>query len=163
MWFLAFKQMFSRKKQTILIFLGISFGTMIYVIIAGVQLGMREYIAEQLLNNTAHVIISGNERVIDKDDIRERTFPSEALVQWILPPAGKREESRLDNPQGWFLRLENSPDVVAYAPKLTVNAIVSRGSLRQNITLSGILPERHTRVTNLEEYMKEGSLLQLSG
>lgn len=161
MWFLAMRQMFSKKKQTLLIFLGILFGTMIYVIIAGIQYGMREYLAEQLLNNTAHVLISGSERKIDAKDLRERFFPNQNFVHWIVPPAGKREESRLENPQGWFSRLAEDPDVSAYAPRLSVNAILSTHALRTSVGLTGIIPEKYVQVTSIGDYVKQGRLADL--
>ena len=161
MWFLALRQLLSKKKQTFLIFLGISFGTMIYVIIAGIQFGMREYLAEQLLNNTAHIIISGNERLIEEPELRRRFFSDGDTVHWIVPPSGKRDESRLENPAGWFSRLEDDPNVVAFAPRLSINAILSKGRIRQSVSVTGIVPEKHIKVTSLEDFMREGSLLDL--
>ncbi|MEK7357692.1 MAG: FtsX-like permease family protein [Bdellovibrionota bacterium] len=161
MFFLAFRQMAARKKQTALICLGITFGTMVYVLIAGTQYGMREYLSEQLLNNTAHVLIKGNDRKIDGEDLRERFFPSEKFVGWITPPVGKREETRLENPQGWFARLEGDPDVVAFAPRFTVNAILSRGSLRRSVALTGIVPDKYVQVTSVADSMVSGSLYDL--
>lgn len=161
MWFIAVRQMLSKKKQTVLIFLGILFGTSIYVVIAGVQYGMREYLEEQLLNNTAHVIIKGNERKIDPVDLRVRFFPDDVFVDWVIPPAGKREEARLENPQGWFERLSEDTDVLAFAPRLSVNAIVSKGTLRHNVALTGVIPERHVQVTSVADYMLEGKLDEL--
>lgn len=161
MWFLAFRQMFSKKKQTLLIFLGITFGTMIYVIIAGIQYGMRDYLTEQLLNNTAHVLIKGNERKIEKDELRERFFPNVDVVNWLIPPAGKREEARLENPQGWFDRLAADPQVLAYAPRLSVQAILSRGGLKSNVSLTGVIPDKYIQVTSIKDYMVEGSLEDL--
>lgn len=156
MWFLAFRQMLSKKRQTVLIFLGITFSSMIYVVIAGIQFGMREYLSEQLLNNTAHVIISGNEREIDAADLRERFFPEARMVHWLIPPAGKREEARLENPEGWFKRLAADPDVRAYAPRLSLNVIFNKGSLRTNIGLTGIIPERYLQVTSIGDYIIDG-------
>lgn len=161
MFFLAFRQMMARKKQTALICLGITFGVMVYVVIAGVQYGMREYLSEQLLNNTAHVLIKGNDRKIDGEDLRERFFPDVEHVGWITPPAGKREETRLENPQGWFARLSDDADVVAFAPRLTVNAILSKGSLRRSVGMTGILPDKYVQVTNVEDSMVSGSLDEL--
>lgn len=161
MWFLAFRQMMSKKKQTALIFLGVTFGTMIYVIIAGIQYGMRDYLSEQLLNNTAHVLISGEEHRIDPKDVRDRLFPETELVHWTAPPAGKREEARLENPQGWFNRLAVEPEVLAYAPRLAVNAILVKGRLKANVSLLGVIPEKHAQVTSFEDYMVKGRLEEL--
>lgn len=162
MWFLALKQMLSRKKQTTLIFLGVAFGTGIYVIIAGMQLGMRNYISEQLLNNTAHVLIKGSERDIVEEEMRDRFYSTEQFVKWLVAPSGKRDESRLENPHGWFERLDREPHVIAYAPRLSINAIVARGGLRSNIGLTGIIPEKYVLVTSIADYLRQGSLSKLS-
>lgn len=162
MWFLALRQMLSRKKQTFLIFLGIALGTTIYVVIAGIQLGMRNYISEQLLNNTAHVLIKGNEKTIDPVDIRSRFYGANDFIDWIVPPSGKRDESRLENPQGWFERLDRELHVLAYAPRLSINAIIARGPLRTSIGLTGIIPEKHSQVTSIADYLTSGSLSSLT-
>lgn len=162
MWFLALRQMLSRKKQTLLIFLGISLGTTIYVVIAGIQLGMRNYISEQLLNNTAHVLIKGNEKKIDPADIRARFYGANDFIHWVVPPSGKRDESRLENPQGWFDRLSQDAHVLAYAPRLAINAIIARGPLRTSIGLTGIIPEKHSQVTSIGDYVTSGNLSLLT-
>ena len=161
MFYLALRQLLSRKKQTFLIFLGVSFGTMVYVLIAGVQLGMREYLAEQLLNNTAHIRISGRERPIIKDKLTERFFSTDENIKWIVPPSGKRDEARLENPGGWFERLSQDPEVISYAPRLVVNALATRGKINKSISITGVIPARQIEVSSLEDYMKEGSLLEL--
>ena len=155
--------MLSRKRQTALVFLGIGFGTMIYIMIAGLQFGFREFLIEQLLNNTSHILIKGDERKIDRKDLRERFYPRDAVVKWISPPVGKREEAKLGNPQDWFERLARDPQVAAYAPRLTISAIAGQGRFRTNIGLTGIVPDKQLRVTSIEDYMKEGSLRDLSG
>jgi lipoprotein-releasing system permease protein len=159
--FLALRQMLARKRQTLLILIGICLGTMVYVVIAGLQFGMREYLTEQLLNNTAHVVISGNERSIDRDDLRARFFDADVFVRWIAEPAGKRDEARLTNPQGWFDRLSADPEVKNFSPRLNVNAIASRGSVRKSLAVTGIIPDRHAKVTKLGDYMRDGRLSDL--
>lgn len=163
MLFLALKQMLSRKRQTLLIFLGIGFGAMIYIIIAGLQFGFRGFLIEQLLNNTSHILIKGDERNIEEEALQKRFYGDKTFVSWISPPQGKRDEARLQNPQGWFERLQRDPRVVAYAPRLSVSAIATQGRFRANVNLTGIVPDKQLRVTSLEDYMKEGSLQDLSG
>ena len=162
MYYLALRQLLSRKKQTLLILLGISFGTMIYVLIAGVQLGFREYIQDELLNNTGHIIISGKESYIEEEKITPRFF-EEKMVDWHTPPAGKRDESRLENYQGWKERLEEHPEVLAFSPKLTVQALAQMRDAKNSVVISGIIPAKHTLVTQVDNYMRIGKLSDLSG
>lgn len=154
--------MLAKKKQTFLIFLGIGFGTMIYIIVAGLQLGMRAYMVEQLLNNTAHILISGEEKYIEKDFVENHLYPDE-MVSWVVPPSGKREEGKLGNPQGWFEVLDNTPQVLSYSPRLNVQAIASNTQYSAGISLLGIIPQKQIKISSLEDYMQEGSILDVTG
>jgi len=156
MFFLSWRQLMARKKQTLLILLGISLGTMLYVSISGVQLGMRAYISEQLLNNTAHVLISGAEKRIEPEEVTQRFYGDKALVRWIVPPAGKRDEIRLQNYQGWFQRLSADPKVLDFSPRLSANALVSSGKFSSSVRLTGLIPERQANVSSIENYIKQG-------
>lgn len=151
----------ARKKQTLLILLGISFGTLLFVSISGVQLGMRTYIAEQLLNNTAHILISGAERDILSDEVTDIFYGRDKLTAWVVPPMGKRAETRLENYSGWYERLIQDPNVVDFSPRLAVNAILTSGDFSASVNLIGVLPERHVRTANIEKYMRQGQFESL--
>ncbi|MGZ3711878.1 MAG: ABC transporter permease, partial [Bdellovibrionota bacterium] len=153
----------SRKKQTLLILLGISFGTLLFVSISGLQLGMRQYMAERLLNNTAHVLISGAERMIEPAEVTEALYGKDPAIRWLLAPYGKREESRLENYQGWYQRLSQDPEVLDFSPRLTTNAILTNGNFSSSVNLTGTVPERQLRISSIAQYVTEGSFSALSG
>ena len=162
MLFLAIRHLLSRKRQTVLIFLGISLGTMMFTMISGIQLGMREFIEDRLLNNTSHIQISARDRLINKEEISRRFYPHQT-VQWLVPPAGKREEAHIMYPQGWFDRLSVDPQVTAYSPSLNMNVIISHRDSKYPISLTGIIPSMQEQVMNLEKYLTIGSLSDLGG
>jgi lipoprotein-releasing system permease protein len=162
MLFLAWRQLISRKKQTLLVLLGISFGTLLFVSIAGVQLGMRAFMAEQFLNNTAHILISGAERNVDPEEVKEAFYPN-SVVNWISAPSGLREEVRLENYAGWYQYLSEHPEVVDFSPRLNVEAIANNGKFTAALNLIGTVPEKHLRITSIEKYMREGSFGALKG
>ncbi len=167
MFFLSWRQLVSRKGQTLLVLLGISFGTLLFVAISGLQLGMRKYIADRLLDNTAHILISGAERMIDPEEVTEALYGPRGRggqnVRWLLPPYGKREETRLENYQGWYERLSRDPDVLDFSPRLSANAILSNGVFTASVNLTGTVPDRHMRITSIEKYMQSGSFTALQG
>lgn len=158
MFFLAIRHLLSRKKQTTLIFLGISMGTMMFAIISGLQLGMREFVVDRLLSNTAHVKISARDQSIDKDEMTKRFYPDQTMINWITPPSGKREEAHILYPQGWFDRLRESPDVMGYSPSLNMSVIISKGDTRYPAALVGVVPELHEKVLDINQYITVGSL-----
>ncbi len=152
----------ARKKQTLLILLGISFGTLLYVSISSVQLGMRAYFAEQLLNNTAHVLIRGAERTVSVEDVT-RAFYAGRSVRWVTPPAGLREEVQLESYSGWYHLLEQDPRVVDFAPRLAAHVVISNGKFDSAISLVGTIPARQMRISSIDQYMREGTFASLQG
>jgi lipoprotein-releasing system permease protein len=164
MFFLSWRQLVARKKQSLLILLGISFGTMLYVSISGIQLGMRQYISNQLLNNTAHIRIKGAEKRVDPEKVR-RVFYGNSLskIKWVSPPAGLREEVKLENYARWFTTLRNDSRVMDFSPRLAAHVVLSRGKFTTAVSLIGTIPERQVKISAIEKYMKEGSFLSLKG
>ncbi len=161
MFFLSWRQLIARKKQTFLILIGVSLGTTLFITISGLQLGMRQYMMDHLLNNTSHILISGAERMIDATEVKSVFYPENSNVRWILAPFGKREEVRLENYQGWYQRFMSDPEVRDFSPRLSTNAILSNGLFTASVGLVGTVPERHLRVTSVASYMKEGSFKDL--
>lgn len=162
MLFLAIRHLLSRKRQTTLIFLGISMGTMMFAIISGMQLGMREFIVDRLLSNTAHIKISARDQSVDKNEITQRFYPNGDVIKWLTPPSGKREEAHILYPQGWFDRLREDPAVLGYSPILTMSVIISKGDTRYPAALVGVVPELHDKVLSINQYIQTGSLNDLS-
>jgi lipoprotein-releasing system permease protein len=161
MFFLSWRQMMSRKNQTFLILLGISFGTLLFISISGVQLGFRQYITEQLLNNTAHILISGEEKNIIEDEVRSRLFPKE-FVHWLSPPSGLREEVKLENHALWYHRLNNDSRVLDFSPRLQIRVIALKGKFTESFNLIGTVPEKHLKITSIKNYMRSGRFEDLS-
>lgn len=162
MLFLAIRHLLSRKKQTILIFSGIALGTLVYVFIAGLQLGFREFIVEQLVDNDAYVKITAHEEEISEETLTPAFYgKNRPLVSWVVPPFGLRDEAHILYPQGWFERLGKEPEVLAFSEQLVVNAIASRGGAKETIQLMGVIPEKQAAVTIIKQYMMSGNFLAI--
>ncbi len=156
MLFLALKYLLARKKQTVLTMLGILLGTSGYIVISGIMLGFRVFIIDQLVNNDAQVRISAREDPILQDSLDGEFFPEAAHIFWVAPPSGRRDQARIEYAQGWFERLDHDPEVLAYSPQLTMQAIFRRANILQNARLIGCDPAKQERVTDIQRYMVEG-------
>ena len=115
--FLALRQLLARPQQTILTFIAIVIGTAGYIAFSGIMFGFREYIIEQLVNNDAQIRISPRDELIS-EDMFNNIFFSDSTIKWIKPPSGKTDNSRLDNIQWWYEKLQKDPEIVAYSPQL---------------------------------------------
>jgi lipoprotein-releasing system permease protein len=154
--------MLSRKKQTLLILLGIIIGIAAYVILTGIMFGFQEYITDQLINNNFHIDISAREEYLKTNDLDTVFFKPSILVNWLRPPSGRRDSLRIENPTGWYQTLSQDNRVLAYASQLQIQAIARNGKATQTIQLIGCRPEDQIKVTNIANYMTEGNFTDIA-
>lgn len=160
--FIALRQLWARKRQTILTLMGVMLGAAAYIAISGILLGFREYLLDQMVNNDAHVRISAKARLVE-DTSFDHVFsrPNEKLF-WIVPPSGRKDSQKIDNVQEWVSRLREDSNVEAYAPQLNVTVLYRKGKVTQNGRVMGIIPSMQTRVSMLEKYVLKGTLRELA-
>ncbi|MEY4616315.1 MAG: hypothetical protein RJB66_1275 [Pseudomonadota bacterium] len=156
MFFLAWRHLTSKIKQTMLTLMGITLGTAAYITISGMMLGFQTFILEQLVNNDAHIRISAREDFITKEKVEKNIFPSIAHVFWLSPPGGLRESAKVQQPQVWLDRLKKDSDVLAYSPQLVAQVLVRKGGASLTGRLIGSEPAKQVLVTNIQKYMREG-------
>jgi len=161
MFFLAFRQLFSRPQQTILTFIGILLGAAAYIIFSGIMLGFQEYITDKLINNDSQIRISPRDDLINEAEFRDVFFKG-SEVKWLTPPSGRYNYNQLTNLQGWFEKLSQDKNVVAYAPQINRNVLFNLGKFTLPGRLLGIDPVRQLQVTTLQENIVQGSLQSLT-
>lgn len=164
--FLAIRHLLSRKKQTLLILSGIGLGTAIFIFISAIQLGFRNYIIRQLIENDGHIKVTGRDESLNMELVESWFFPQDLMDVtrlWFGPPAGKRSDSLIKNPISWFQFLSESPQVAGFAEVYSTQTVVSRGSIKRSLNLIGINPDRHRMVTLIEENVNLGQVSDLSG
>jgi lipoprotein-releasing system permease protein len=155
MMFLSLRHLLARKKQSILILLGITIGTAAYVAISGMMLGFQSYMLEQLVNNEAHIRISSREDILTADEMK--AYPNSKHVFWLIPPSGRKDSSKIEYPLGWFNKLDLDKDVAAYSPQVVSQVIFSQAKVTRAGRIIGSQYERQIKVTNIQNYMKQGS------
>ncbi|MEM9242605.1 MAG: FtsX-like permease family protein [Pseudomonadota bacterium] len=161
MWFLALKQLLARKKQSVFILMGIILGTTAYVVISGVMLGFQQFLLDELINNMPQISISAKEQLVTPKLVTPHLFSENTLVKWTTPPSGVRELDYILNPQGWYHRLANSKDVLAYVPQADANVLMSHDSASRSVSIIGTLPEAQLKVTTIGNYITAGTFSSL--
>src|SRR5688572_19270251 len=127
MFFLAIRHLLSRRRQTILTLFGIFLGSMGYILVSGFMLGFREFIIDQLVNNDAQVRVFAREEYVTRQLLDKSFFRDQFLhVFWKSSPSGRKDSARIENPQGWYKRLQADPRVEAFSPQLSAQVVLTR-------------------------------------
>lgn len=156
MFFLSLRHMLSRKKQILLVLLGIVFGVSAYIIFTGIMFGFREYIIDQIVNNNYHINVSAREEFVTRHELDDAFFGSNVYVHWLREPAGRRDSNRIKNALGWYDMLSHHSEVLAYSPQLQITALIKHGAASKSISLIGCYPGEQTTVTTIQNFMVKG-------
>lgn len=160
---LALRYLLARRRQTVLTLLGIFFGAAGYVAISGFFLGFQNYIVQEMVNNSAHVHVQERDDYLTERSLDGAFFRGAfARVFWAAAPAGRKDNARVENPQGWYARLKADPRVVAYSPLLTTSALFTKSRTSVSVTLIGCEPDKQAKVMNVLDNMTEGSFSQIA-
>lgn len=161
MWFVALKHLFARKSQTLLTLLAIVLGACGYVVFSGIQLGFQQHMTGMLIERTGHISILPRNEFITANTIKGIFFKDENL-RWLNIPSGRRSHDKLSSAGQWYKILRKSSDVVAFAPQISKDVILSNGSFTQNVGIVGIDPEKQMEVTNIGDDITSGNLRELN-
>lgn len=160
---LALKHLFAKPRQTILIFLGVTFGSLGFVTISGLFLGFREFLVDQLVNNDAHIKITVKENLLTSHSLDNEFFDSKYLnVFWSHPPSGKKDSHKIEDFKNWLAIFASDPRVDSFSQHYTISANLSQKGVSLSVSLFGINPAQEETVTTLKNYMLVGKLTDIS-
>jgi lipoprotein-releasing system permease protein len=160
---LAIRYLLSRKRQSIFTLLGIFLGASGFMIISGFFIGFKFFMIDSLVNNSAHIFIQARQDFLESHSLDTAFFKKDAThVYWKSAPAGEKDNSRIENPQGWYTRLDADPRVEAYSPQLNVAALFSKKGTPIAAGLTGCLPENQSAVNTVASNMVDGKFSDIA-
>ncbi len=131
--FVAARYLRAKRRQavigviTVISILGVAAGVASLIIALAINNGFRQDLQERLLGSTSHI----NLLRVQSDGIR--------------------------NWQELLSRLEKQPHVLAGAPAIYEQVLISRGARAQGAILKGILPQDERKVSDILDTIKSGS------
>ena len=136
--FVAARYLRAKRRQavvsviTVISIIGVTAGVASLVIALAINNGFRQDLQDRLLGSTSHVNLT--------------SVSNEGIRDW----------------RDLMARLEKQPHVVAGAPDIYEQVLVSRGSRASGVVLKGVIPEYENKVSDLLKTVKIGSADKLS-
>ena len=137
--FVAARYLRAKRRQavisviTVISIIGVAAGVASLIVALSINAGFQKDIQSQLLGSTAHVQL-------------ELVQATSGMVDW----------------RDLMLRLERQPHVLAAAPGLYEEVMISRGSRASGMLLKGVVPGYENRVSELLKSVKIGSAAPLN-
>jgi len=135
--FVASRYLRAKRRQAVI-------GIITAISIAGVTAGVASLIIALAINNGF------------RQDLQDRLLGATSNVQLL-----RVESDGIKNWQSLLARLEKQPHVVAAAPAVYEQVLVSRGARAQGAELKGVIPSYERRVSDLLKTVVQGSVAPL--
>src|ERR1700758_3803936 len=135
--FVAARYLRAKRRQAVI-------GVITVISVVGVAAGVASLIIALAINNGF------------RQDLQDRLLGSTSHIN-LLPGPG-------DGIRNWeplLERLEKQPHVVAGAPAIYEQVLISRGARAQGAVLKGIIPQDESKVSTILESVKQGSAAAL--
>lgn len=151
----------TRKKQSLIAALGVTFGIGTYIIMMGFMSGLNGLLDGLILNRTPHIHLYNEVEPSKKQPLDSYNGYGDRvkIVQSIKP---KNEQMRIHNalPLLGFLNKQNY--VRGATPQVKAQAYYLGGSLQLNGSLTGIDVMKESMLYNLGDYIIEGTTKDLA-
>ena len=133
----AWRNIWRNKRRTIITITAITFATMITIIMRGIQLGSYEYFIRTIAGDYSGYIQIQREGYKDDPSLRKTFIYSDEIKKTI----------------------ESISDIIAYAPRLYADVMISSGENSYGGIIYGIDPEIELNFSNFHKKVKQGRFL----
>jgi len=146
----------SKKKQTIVAILGVTFGIAMFILMISFMDGVNQYIEDTMLEATPDIHIFNDVKTDYAHSIANDYFRDSNKLVTVLHPKPKEITLNIKNAEGIIADIRRNRDVVAVSPLLSTQVFYNYGPVQINGYINGVNITEETRLSNLEKKMTEG-------
>jgi lipoprotein-releasing system permease protein len=147
----------SRRRQTILSALGITFGISFYIAMVSFMSGVDEFLEDILLSATPHIRLY-NDVALDSVSIAERWFGREALVVLHHPKVAERSRAIRNAPEVLATLAKQRHEIMGISPRVTAQIYYTQGTTEVPGSLVGVDIVEENKLFALSSKITAGSL-----
>lgn len=157
---IAKTHLLTRKKQSIIAALGVTFGIGAYIILMSFMTGLNGLLDGLILNRTPHVHLY-NEDVPSSTQPIDRSPEFKDEINFVLSVKPLKKRKKIHNAIPIMNLLRESPGVKGVTPQVNAQAFYLAGSTQLNGVLLGVDVIAEAQLYNLEDYIIEGATRDL--
>lgn len=158
---IAITHLLSKKRQTIVAMLGVTFGIAIFIFQAGLMSGFQSSFIDQTVNTSANIRIY-NDIQEQQPSVLER-FAIGSAKQWFVVrnQKPKEQEQKIKNGLQIMHILEQHPEVLGVSPFIGSQTIFRLGLGQVAGRVAGVDIEKENAVFKVEDYIVSGDIRKL--
>lgn len=156
---IAYTHLFSKKKQTLVAALGVTVGIAIFIFMNSLMNGFEVASVESLFKSTPHLRIYKNDALS-----KSLVYSADSnKINLISNPKITSESKKIINPTSLLKILKNESEVTGVTPNVSGNVFFKNGDSEVSGRVSGVIIDEQNAMFNLQSYIVDGNIGQLSG
>lgn len=157
---IAFTYLISRRKQTIVAALGVTFGISMFIFMNSLITGSNEWSEKIMLGSTPHLRLYRDNQMNDHRMLN--AFMGDRTVNIISNPQPVNSITKIANPDGVVNMLRQYDEIVSVSKQVNSSAIYSHGSSTENGTVFGVNIMEQDKMFDISSSMISGSTAALA-
>jgi lipoprotein-releasing system permease protein len=161
-WYIAARYIQSNIRQSLIVALAVGIGVSIIIFIPSVNLSFFDDLLTETVEDSPHIRVTQEVDTLARNQrlVQAEVGPRESV---LLSDQTVPRRRNIQAYRRFMDELKNVPGVVEVAPYIHEQIIISNGSRIQGAAVSGVIPDREKRITNIEEKVEQGNLDTLTG
>ncbi|WP_247233335.1 ABC transporter permease [Telluribacter sp. SYSU D00476] len=155
---IAQTHLLTKKKQTMVAMLGVTFGIAMFIVMISFMQGVNQFLEDSALDASPHVRIY-KQITSDRPSIIQTINPDGFNVVHHQKP--KQELARIKNGLVIARHIEQQPEVLGVSPQVSTQVFFNVGSVPVPGTLAGVDVQREEKLYRLSKRMKSGTIEDL--
>jgi lipoprotein-releasing system permease protein len=159
-WFISIRYLLAHLRQSLVCVAGVTISVMMFIAMTAMMNGFTDKFIIETVESSGHITIHDEPRET-RTPILERFYsdPNALLDLQGVKPRDKIE--KIKNPEGLLATLRRMPGILAVAPQVTGDLIVTYGTKTMNVSAFGVDPDATTKVTTIGTDVVEGDFGRL--
>jgi lipoprotein-releasing system permease protein len=146
----------SRKRQTIVAMLGVTFGIGMFILIVSFMKGMNDFFQNILVSVTPDIRIYNDFKTDYSTSVAGRHFKNTASWVIVHHPRPKQINLNIKNATGIVADLKKNNEIIAVSPLVSVQILFNYGPVQLGAMLDGVDIREEDKLFNLSEKMSTG-------
>lgn len=156
--FVSMRHLTVRRRQTVLITLGIAVAVMVQVVILGMMGGWGGQLVDKTIGLTPDIVVKPEKAV---NVASRNVMKPDGNTIFVFHGDKEEETAKIKNYAESAALIRKFPEVVEVSPVVIGQGILRHGGKTDDVTLQGMDPFLEDKVVNYSKYMKKGKLTDL--
>ncbi len=157
---IAVTHLFTKKRQSLVAMLGVTFGISMFIIMISFMTGVNQFLEDMAMDNTPHVRLYKPIEIHDRKIIAESNKDAK---NWfvVTHQKPKNELPRIKNGFRIMQQIEAMPEVLGVAPQVATQVFFNNGPVQIPGNIAGVDVKKQAALFGLDKKMDFGDVYDL--